>query len=171
MKGRYGRRALVVVIVLGATAASAAATVGVTVKSWKSSALSATIVVNANGMTVYHYGVEPKNAVKCTRACASLWPPLLIAAGHKPVAGPGLTASKLGTVKRPDGEIQVTYGGFALYRYSGDAKAGDVNGQGVQGVWHAISSSGALVTTKAAVASTGGSSTTTTGGGGGYGYG
>lgn len=65
--------------------------------------------------------------------------------------------SKLGTVKRPDGELQVTYAGFGLYRYSGDRKAGDVKGQGFQRIWYAISPSGKVVTTTA--------------GGGGYGGG
>lgn len=165
----------VTAIALGVTAALASAAAGLTVKSSKSAALDATIVVNATGMTLYHTNVEHKNTVKCTGACAQTWPPDLVAAGHKPVAGPGLTASKLGTIKRPDGKTQVTYGGYSLYLYSGDSKAGDVNGQGTAGIWHAVSSSGAIVT-KMPASSSGssssgyGSTTTTTSSGGGYGY-
>jgi predicted lipoprotein with Yx(FWY)xxD motif len=160
---------------LGATAAFAATAVAFTVKSTTNSALGTTIVVSATGRTLYHYGPEKKNAVKCTGACAAQWPPLLIAAGKKPVAGAGLTASKLGTVKRPDGKTQVTYGGYALYMFGGDTKAGQVNGQGLDGIWHAVAPTGAIVTTAAASSSTSSGSgaattTTTTSSGGGYGY-
>jgi predicted lipoprotein with Yx(FWY)xxD motif len=68
-----------------------------------------------------------------------------VAASAKPVAGPGAAASRLGTIKRPDGKTQVTYGGKPLYRFSGDRKAGDVNGQGNGGIWWAIAPSGAVV--------------------------
>ena len=44
----------------------------------------------------------------------------------------------LGTLKRSDGKVQVTYGGKPLYLYSGDKKAGDVKGQGAGGIWHAL---------------------------------
>jgi predicted lipoprotein with Yx(FWY)xxD motif len=155
-------RRLVITAVLGtafATAAVAAAGIGVTIKSAKSSSLGATLVVSATGHTLYHTNVERKNTVKCTGACSETWPPLLVKAGAKPVAGAGLTASKLGTIKRPDGTMQVTYGGYALYLYAGDSKAGDVNGQGTAGLWHAVSSSGAIVTK--APAAGGGSSTST----------
>jgi predicted lipoprotein with Yx(FWY)xxD motif len=164
---------LALAIAIAAFAATAAA---FTVKSAKNSALGTTIVVSATGRSLYHYGPENKNAVKCTGSCATTWPPLLIAAGKKPVAGAGLTASKLGTVKRPDGKTQVTYGGFALYLFSGDAKAGDVNGQGLEGVWHAVGSSGAVVMKSASAGSSstssgyGATTTTTTSSGGGYGY-
>ena len=98
------------------------------------------ILVSSTGKTLYHFASEPKNAVKCTGSCATQWPPLLIGTGVTPVAAPGVTASLLGTVKRPDGKLQVTYRGLALYLYSGDKKAGDVKGQG--GSWHAIAPSG-----------------------------
>ena len=163
-------------VALGVTA-FAGAGVAVTLKSSENSALGTTIVVSATGRTLYHYTPDKKNAATCTGACAKTWPPLLIAAGKKPVAGAGLTASKLGTVKRPDGKMQVTYNGYAMYLFSGDAKAGQANGQGLEGIWHAVAPSGAVVTKSA---SSGGSSstsagygtttTTTTSSGGGYGY-
>jgi predicted lipoprotein with Yx(FWY)xxD motif len=179
MTVRVSNRSLVatgLVVALCITAAAAGA-VAVTMRSSKNSALGADIVVSATGRTLYHYGKENKNAVRCTGSCATTWPPLLIAAGKKPVAGAGLTAAKVGTVKRPDGKMQVTYGGYALYLFSGDSKAGDVNGQGLEGIWHAVAPTGAVVTTPAssgASSSTssgyGAAPTTTTSSGGGYGY-
>jgi predicted lipoprotein with Yx(FWY)xxD motif len=159
----------VTAVALGVTAFASSA-VGLTVKSSKNASLGATIVVSATGKTLYN------PTVKCTGACAETWPPLLIAAGHKPVAGPGLTASKLGTVKRTDGKMQVTYAGHALYLYSGDAKPGQANGQGTGGIWHVVAASGAIVTKMPAAAAGGSSSssgygtTTTTSTSGGYGY-
>lgn len=168
-------------VAVGATAAIATGAAAFTMKSASNSALGTTIVVSATGKTLYRYADDRKNTVKCSGACATNWPPLLVAAGKKPVAGKGVTASKLGTVKRPDGKTQVTYGGYALYMFSGDSKAGQVNGQGLEGAWHAVAPSGAIVTKSAtsAPAASGGSgtsggygttTTTTTSSGGGYGY-
>jgi predicted lipoprotein with Yx(FWY)xxD motif len=146
--------------VLAITAAGAPARSSLTTVSITNNGVLGTILVTAGRRTLYHESSEPRNSVKCTGTCASLWPPLLLASGAKPIPGPGITASLLGTVKRPGGKLQVTYRGLALYLYSGDAKAGQVKGQGVGGVWHAIAPSGLLVT-KAATTSAGttGSST------------
>lgn len=152
-------------IVLGTTAAFATAAVGLTMKSSKNTALGTRIVVSASGKTLYRYRDDRKNTVKCTGACATTWPPLLIAAGKKPVAGTGVTASKLGTVQRADGKTQVTYGGYAVYLFAGDKKAGQVNGQGLEGEWHAVAPSGAIVTKSATTAAAGGSTSASGGGG------
>jgi predicted lipoprotein with Yx(FWY)xxD motif len=57
-----------------------------------------------------------------------VWPPLTSAKG---VAGHGLSASALGSIKRPDGTTEATYAGHPLYTYVGDAKPGDTRGQGL----------------------------------------
>jgi len=131
-----------------------------------------TILVSAGGRTLYHSSAEPRNVVKCTGACAADWPPFLVAKGTKPVAGAGVRPSLLGTVRRPDGRLQVTYAGMPLYLYSGDKKPGSAAGEGVAGVawlggvWDAVSPSGTAVKTAGAPAPTvpaapsGGTSTT-----------
>src|SRR5262249_51465980 len=121
-------------VALGVTAFAAAAA-AVTLKSSDNSALGTPIVGSSTGKTLYRYHDDTKSSAKCTGACAASWPPLLVAAGKKPVAGKGLTASKLGMLKRTDGKTQVTYGGYPLYFFAGDKKAGDVNGQGLEGEW------------------------------------
>jgi predicted lipoprotein with Yx(FWY)xxD motif len=176
VKSRWvvGAAALLAVAVAGVAVAMAATSSGTssgTVKAAHSSKFG-TLIVSASGMTLYHYTPDALKSIKCTAACAQFWPPLTVPAGTKPKAGSGLSAAKLSTVKRPDGRTQVTYAGLTLYRYSGDKHAGQVNGEGFQGKWFAVSSSGRLV--KAAVGGVGGGTSTTTptstgyGGGGGY---
>ena len=60
------------------------------------------VLATSSGLTLYHYTDETRGKVDCKGACAKLWPPLLVKAGTKPLVGAGLTASKLGTIKRPE---------------------------------------------------------------------
>jgi predicted lipoprotein with Yx(FWY)xxD motif len=123
------------------------------------------ILVTAGGRTLYHDSSERRGVVRCVGSCAVTWPPLVISARAKPLAGRGVTESLLGTVRRPDGRMQVTYRGLPLYLYSGDRRAGQVNGQDVGGSWHALTPGGAVVTTEAPSGSMGTTSpavTTTT---------
>ena len=155
-------RLAAVALVTGlAVAVGVASAALVSVHSTQNTALGK-ILVSASGRTLYHDSLEKQNLVKCTGACAAEWPPLVIAAGAKPVAGSGVTASMLGTVKRSDGKLQVTYGGKPLYLFSGDKKAGDVKGQGTGGIWHALTPTGAVVT-KTVKASSGSSTGTSSG--------
>lgn len=115
-----------------------------TVKTAKVASLG-NVVVSSTGRTLYHYTDETKGKVDCAGTCTKLWPPLVVKSGAKPVAGPGITASKLGVRKRPDGTFQVTYGGLGLYRYAGDTKAGEANGQAVESSWYAVSPAAKIV--------------------------
>ena len=157
--------AAAVLAAFGVAAGLAGAAASITMKSTLNSALGSTILVNSAGRTLYHDGSEARNTVKCVAACAKQWLPLVVTAGAKPVAGAGVTASKVGVLKRPDGKMQVTYNGLPLYLYAGDSKAGEVNGQGVGGIWHVIAPSGAVVMKAAKPAATSGGAST---GGGSY---
>ena len=153
---------------VGAAMAATMSSKGGTVRAAHSSKYGS-LLVSAAGRTLYHYSPDRHGTVKCTGACAKFWPPLVVPRGTKPTAGAGVSAAKLSTVKRPDGSTQVTYAGFPLYRYSGDTKAGEVKGQGFQGVWHAVTAAGTLAK---ATGGTGGTTTQpgTTTDNGGYGY-
>ena len=143
------------------TSSGASATVGVSKTSLGS------ILVNANGRTLYLFKADVGMQSACTGACATAWPPLL--ATRTPTDGAGLTASKLGTITRSDGTKQVTYNGHPLYLFRKDKKPGDVNGQGVTAfgaAWFVLSSSGNQITATRSNASSGAGS----GGGGAYGY-
>jgi predicted lipoprotein with Yx(FWY)xxD motif len=106
------------------------------------------VLVAANGKTVYLFTADKGSKSACYGKCAGAWPPLIAA---KPTAGTGLSASKLGTTKRKDGKLQVTYGGHPLYYFAPDKKAGDVSGQGIVhfgGTWWVVSAAGLKITAK-----------------------
>ena len=125
------------------TATGQPATFGVT------NASLGTIVVNAQGRTLYLFQRDSGTTSRCTGACAASWPPLR--ATGTPIVGPGAKASILASTGRADGERQITYNGHPLYLFSGDQKPGDVNGQGVSafgGLWYAVSPAGDQITTQ-----------------------
>jgi predicted lipoprotein with Yx(FWY)xxD motif len=158
---RCGRwRMVVMLVALSSVGGAFAASNGATVRAVTSGVLRTKIIVGSGGFTLYHLTTEKKGAIRCTGICRKSWPPLLVVGSTKPVAGSGLSASKLGMIKRPDGGVQVTYNGYALYRYGGDKRAGQTNGQGVEGLWYAITPAGAV--TKAAAKATPTTPTTTT---------
>ena len=98
----------------GAAVGLAGATASITMKTTLNGALRSSILVNSAGRTLYHDSAEKKNTVKCLAVCLKEWTPLVVTAGAKPVAGTGVTAAKVGVLKRPDGKMQVTYAGLPL---------------------------------------------------------
>lgn len=130
------------------------------------SASLGTIVTDSKGRTVYLYTKDtasPSSAT-CSGACAQNWPPVPANSG----AVQGIDKSLVGSVTRPDGTKQMTLAGWPLYEFAGDSSAGDAKGQGVGGVWFAVTPSGAKA---AGSAGSSGGGNTGGGGGGGGGYG
>ena len=119
-------------------------------------------LVEVRGHTLYLFTVDRVKTSSCYGACAAAWPPFLTSA--KPVAGAGVKQALLGTLKRRDGKLQVTYAGHALYFFAQDAKAGEVTGQGTNSTWYALRASGKRITTQPPGTTTPAS----TGDGGGY---
>jgi predicted lipoprotein with Yx(FWY)xxD motif len=139
------------------TSTGASATIGVAKTSLGST------LVNSTGRTLYLFKADVGTKSACTGACATAWPPLL--ATGKPLAGTGLTASKLGTITRSGGSQQVTYNGHPVYEFIKDQKPGQTTGQGVTAfgaAWFALSPSGSQISATPPSPATGGSS------GGGY---
>jgi predicted lipoprotein with Yx(FWY)xxD motif len=101
------------------------------------------ILVDSKGITLYDFVKDKGTTSACYGACAALWPPLITKG--KPVAGPGVRASLLGTTKRKDGKLEVTYAGRPLYYFVTDKKPGQTTGQGVDqfgGPWWVLSPAG-----------------------------
>jgi predicted lipoprotein with Yx(FWY)xxD motif len=115
------------------------------------------VVLNGDGFTLYRFDKDTANpsASNCNGSCATTWPPVLVQPGAR-VYLDGVAQSKVGLVKRADGTLQVTIGGWPVYRYSGDTAAGQTNGQGVGGTWFGVTPDG----TKASASPQGTNSTT-----------
>ncbi len=104
------------------------------------------VVADGKGEAFYVFGKESSAKSKCYGACAAAWPPVLT--NGKPRAGKGVTASSLGTTKRANGKLQVTYDGQPLYYYVDDTP-GNILCQNVSefgGLWLVVSPGGAPVT-------------------------
>lgn len=136
-----------------------------TVKAAYNKTLKKAIVVDGRGITLYafYYDESGKPACytdasyKCKKTwpscvddpeyhCVKEWPPLIVTG--KPRAGTGIKAKLLGTARRRDGHLQVTYNRLPLYYYAGglgppaDKRTGDINGHQFGGLWWAVSPAG-----------------------------
>jgi predicted lipoprotein with Yx(FWY)xxD motif len=100
-----------------------------------------TVLVDANGMTLYALTKDSGGMPTCTGGCASAWPPAK--ANGTPTVGPGVTAT-LTVVMGPNGD-QLKAGTWPLYRFAGDSKPGEANGQGTGGVWYVVGADGTLI--------------------------
>jgi len=106
-----------------------------------------TILVDGSGRTLYLFQKDQPNQSACSGACGSAWP--ADKSSGTPTAGSGVNASLLGTIKRSDGSTQVTYNKHPLYYYSGDTKAGQQNGQGLNAfgaLWYVMAPAGGALT-------------------------
>ena len=104
------------------------------------------ILVEGRGRTVYLFAKDSRGKSSCAGQCAMYWPPLI--ASRKWVAVAGAKQSLLGTTKRADGRLQLTYNHHPLYTFVKDTAKGQTNGEEVDAFgaeWYAISAAGAKV--------------------------
>jgi predicted lipoprotein with Yx(FWY)xxD motif len=115
------------------------------------------VLVDSRGRTLYLFEKDRNGRSACAGQCATFWPPLITAG--KPRVGAGVRASLIGTTKRADGRMQVTYNHHPLYTFVKDTKAGQTNGENVSAFgaeWYALSSAGAKVEKSAPAPASGG---------------
>ncbi len=93
------------------------------------------VLANSKGFTLYWYAKDTSMTSACTGGCATAWPPLI--GTPKAAMGVRLTG-KLAAITRAGGLTQATYKGHPLYTYAGDTAPGQVKGNGLGGVWHAL---------------------------------
>jgi predicted lipoprotein with Yx(FWY)xxD motif len=101
------------------------------------------VLFDGNGQVVYVFENDRRNRSNCTSAdCVKAWPPLLTR--QQPSAGADVDASLLGTIRRNDGSLQVTYDGRPLYFYEhegpGEIKCHNVDLHG--GLWWVVTPHG-----------------------------
>jgi len=121
--------------------ATAAASGAVSIKTAKGK--PGTFLVDSSGRSLYLFEADKSSTSTCTGACAAAWPPVTTTGA--PTAGTGVKASLLGTSKRDDGKMEVTYNGHPLYYFANDSAPGDIKGQGVDAFgaeWYAVSPEG-----------------------------
>jgi len=129
------------------------------------------ILVDGQGHTLYVFERDERGESYCNGACAAVWPPFETD-GRPRAAGGGVSAAALGTTKRDDGDLQVTYHGHPLYYYAADASTpGKTTGEDVDqfgASWYALDSGGGSVEQGEGHSGSGTSSGGSSSGGGGY---
>jgi predicted lipoprotein with Yx(FWY)xxD motif len=78
-----------------------------------------TILARRDHQALYYWNVEKRDfKVHCTGACARAWPPLIVgsrSAVPRRIAG---IKGTFGTIRRPDGRLQVTHNRLPIYTYA-----------------------------------------------------
>jgi predicted lipoprotein with Yx(FWY)xxD motif len=92
-----------------------------------------TILIDAQGMTLYYRTSDAPPATVCSAGCVSIWPPFIISGSGAPTSTASLPGT-LTTVKDANGN-QVEYNGHPLYTFSGDTAPGQTTGNGTMGIW------------------------------------
>ena len=134
------------VVLLGLLTAAVASAAGGTAVEVEKTAKLGKVVATAQGRTLYLFRADHGTTSACYGQCAKYWPPLLTSG--KPVAHGRVIASLLGTTKRKDGKLQVTYKGHPLYTFLEDKKPGQTTGEGSTNFgasWYALAPSGATI--------------------------
>lgn len=92
------------------------------------------VLRDETGRTLYLFAKDEVGKSNCVEGCLAKWPAFAAKADAQP-------SGDLTVVTRNDGSKQWALKGKPLYYFIGDAKAGDVNGDGMGGVWSAVRSS------------------------------
>lgn len=90
------------------------------------------IMTDTKGMTLYIYSKDTSGVSNCSGACLKAWP------AYTAPSNAGTLPANVSVIKRSDGTSQYAWKGMPLYYYVGDKKAGDVNGNGIGGVWSVV---------------------------------
>jgi len=113
------------------------------------------LLATGGGNTLYDFVPDTPTQSACLNdGCVFQWPPLIKSGPIR--LGRGLDPSLVGTLRRPDGSTQISYGGHPLYTYNLDVTPGMVTGQGIDqngGLWYVINAQGKQVTSSFAVTS------------------
>jgi predicted lipoprotein with Yx(FWY)xxD motif len=116
------------VIVVAAASALASVALAQSAPTKTGDSAKGKVLTDEKGMTLYVFDKDSGGKSACNGPCATNWPPLMAAAA-KP-------AGDYSIITRDDGSKQWAYKGKPLYTWKKDEKAGDVTGDGVNGVWH-----------------------------------
>ena len=100
------------------------------------------MLFDSKKQAIYIFENDSEGKTVCYGECAEAWPPVFT--DGEPKAGEGVKQSLLGTVKRRDGKLQVTYAGKPLYFYAhegpGEVRCHNVDLNG--GLWWVVGPDG-----------------------------
>ena len=100
------------------------------------------MLFDSKKQAIYIFENDSEGRTVCYGECADAWPPVFT--GGAPRAGEGVEQSLLGTVRRRDGRLQVTYAGKPLYFYAhegpGEVRCHNVDLNG--GLWWVVGPDG-----------------------------
>ncbi len=127
-------RSLVITAALAAVSMTGTAALGATmgpVTTMKDPTLGS-VLSTRGSKALYVWNKERAGMVKCVGSCAKLWPPLIVSSKKAVPMHVNGVMGEFGTVRRPDGRLQVTYNRRPLYSFKNDpkgvAKCNNVNG-------------------------------------------
>jgi|1185.fasta_scaffold532943_2 predicted lipoprotein with Yx(FWY)xxD motif len=102
------------------------------------------VIAGADGKVLYLY--KPDGTAEVSTVPAGIlgaWPPVVVKTA--PTVGTGLDQSLVSAGAQPNGMKWVRYNDHLLYGFTGDAAPGDINGNGVGGIWYAVTAAGDAV--------------------------
>ena len=104
------------------------------------------VLFDGKGRVLYGFTRDTRGGKStCYGACAAAWP--VYYAKGRATAGPGVKRALIGSTRRRDGRLQLTYNGWPLYYYAHEGP-GQILCQNVDefgGLWLVVRPTGALV--------------------------
>ncbi|MBX2884614.1 MAG: hypothetical protein KTR32_31965 [Granulosicoccus sp.] len=94
----------------------------------RSTAIGEVLVYGSANRTLYTFANDETGTSNCNDGCAVTWPPILADSEEE--------QGSFSTIEREDNTLQWAFKGMPLYYYQGDAAEGEINGEGLGGVWY-----------------------------------
>jgi predicted lipoprotein with Yx(FWY)xxD motif len=141
---RLALTALLATSLMAVASSAASSTTAATVSAHSSR--YGRILFDGRGRVLYLFARDRGGRSSCYGACAKAWPPFLTKGAPRALAG--VNAKLLGTTKRSDGTMQVTYAKHPLYYFSEDTRPGQIKCQNVSnfgGLWLVVTPNGKAV--------------------------
>lgn len=99
-----------------------------------------TVLATTAGLTLYMRVGDSQVHSGCYSICTTVWYPWVT--NGAPQATGGILPAYIGVLTSTENTEQVAYDGHPLYSYSGDHAPGQINGEGLGGIWYAMTPSG-----------------------------
>lgn len=89
-------------------------------------------LTDSSGRALYIFDNDTEGVSNCVNACIGIWPPF------SATLAPDNLPADISIIQRQDGSSQYAWKGKPLYFYASDKNVGDINGDGVGGIWHLV---------------------------------